>query len=127
LANFWLGPVASARGYRVFGYDEIGSTSTEAAKAAETGDVGDVWFASLKQTAGRGRRGRAWETSSGNLPSYHQAERDSEPNARGCSAKQKTQGAGYGSVQFSKRNSHVYRPSLGAGQDGGHRLSRRAG
>jgi BirA family biotin operon repressor/biotin-[acetyl-CoA-carboxylase] ligase len=26
-----------------------------------------VWFASLKQTAGRGRRGRAWETPSGNL------------------------------------------------------------
>ena len=67
MGNFWLGPVASARGYRVFGYDEIGSTSTEAAKAAETGDVGDVWFASLKQTAGRGRRGRAWETPSGNL------------------------------------------------------------
>ena len=67
MANFWLGPVASARGYRVFGYDEIGSTSTEAAKAAEAGDVGEVWFASLKQTAGRGRRGRAWETPSGNL------------------------------------------------------------
>jgi len=67
LANFWLGPVASARGYRVFGYDEIGSTSTEASEAAARGDAGEVWFASLKQTAGRGRRGRAWETPSGNL------------------------------------------------------------
>ncbi|MEO8757703.1 MAG: biotin--[acetyl-CoA-carboxylase] ligase [Devosia sp.] len=59
--------MATARGYRVFGYDEIGSTSTEAAKAAEAGDVGEVWFAALKQNAGRGRRGRAWETPSGNL------------------------------------------------------------
>jgi BirA family biotin operon repressor/biotin-[acetyl-CoA-carboxylase] ligase len=67
LAEFWLGPVASARGYRLFGFDEIGSTSTEASRAAEAGDVGEVWFAALKQTAGRGRRGRAWETPAGNL------------------------------------------------------------
>ena len=67
MANFWLGPIASGRGYRLNGFDEIGSTSTEAMHAAGTGDVGDVWFASLKQTAGRGRRGRAWETPSGNL------------------------------------------------------------
>ena len=67
MSSFWLGPNASARGYRVFGYDEIGSTSTEAARAAEAGDVGDVWFAALKQTAGRGRRGRTWQTPSGNL------------------------------------------------------------
>lgn len=31
------------------------------------GDVGDVWFAALRQTEGRGRRGRAWETPHGNL------------------------------------------------------------
>ena len=67
MANFWLGPAAASRGYRVIGYDEVGSTSTEAAKAAEAGDVGEVWFASLKQTAGRGRRGLSWETPSGNL------------------------------------------------------------
>lgn len=67
MPGFWLGPIASARGYRLHGFDEIGSTSTEAARAAETGDVGEVWYAALKQTAGRGRRGRAWETPSGNL------------------------------------------------------------
>lgn len=67
MANFWLGPIAAGRGYRLNGFDEIGSTSTEAARAAESGDVGEVWFASLKQTAGRGRRGRAWETPPGNL------------------------------------------------------------
>lgn len=67
MASFWLGPVASARGYRVFSYDEIGSTSHEAVLAAQSGDVGEVWFAALKQTAGKGRRGRAWESPSGNL------------------------------------------------------------
>jgi BirA family transcriptional regulator, biotin operon repressor / biotin---[acetyl-CoA-carboxylase] ligase len=67
VASFWLGPIATGRGYRLNSFDEIGSTSTEAARAAESGDVGDVWFAALKQTAGRGRRGRAWETSAGNL------------------------------------------------------------
>ncbi len=67
MAGFWLGPIASARGYRLSAFDEVGSTSTEASRAAESGDVGDVWFAALKQTAGRGRRGRAWETPSGNL------------------------------------------------------------
>jgi BirA family transcriptional regulator, biotin operon repressor / biotin---[acetyl-CoA-carboxylase] ligase len=67
LADFWLGPIASARGYRLFSFDEVGSTSTEASQAAGRGDSGEVWFAALRQTAGRGRRGRAWETPSGNL------------------------------------------------------------
>lgn len=67
MAGFVLGPLARARGYRLFAYDEIGSTSTEAAGAVATGDAGDVWFAALRQSAGRGRRGRLWETPSGNL------------------------------------------------------------
>ena len=67
MAGFWLGPIASARGYRLHGHDEIGSTSTEALSAAAAGDVGNVWFAAMRQTAGRGRRGRPWETATGNL------------------------------------------------------------
>ena len=67
MASFALGPKAAARGYRLNGYDSIGSTSTEAVRAATSGDAGDVWFCALKQTEGRGRRGRAWETASGNL------------------------------------------------------------
>jgi BirA family biotin operon repressor/biotin-[acetyl-CoA-carboxylase] ligase len=67
VASFALGPKAAARGYRLNGFDSIGSTSTEAARAATSGDAGDVWFAALKQTEGRGRRGRVWETASGNL------------------------------------------------------------
>lgn len=67
MPGFWLGPKAAARGYRLIGYDTVASTSSEAADAARAGDVGDVWFAALKQTAGRGRRGRQWETPYGNL------------------------------------------------------------
>lgn len=67
MAGFWLGPQAALRGYRLHGFDSIGSTSTEAASAAKSGDVGDVWFCALEQTAGRGRRGRAWQTIHGNL------------------------------------------------------------
>jgi BirA family biotin operon repressor/biotin-[acetyl-CoA-carboxylase] ligase len=65
--GFWLGPKATARGYRLHGFDVVGSTSTEAANAARAGDAGDVWLAALQQTAGRGRRGRAWESPHGNL------------------------------------------------------------
>lgn len=67
MPGFWLGPRAATRGYRLHGYDSIGSTSTEAARAAASGDAGDVWFCALQQTEGRGRRGRAWHTAHGNL------------------------------------------------------------
>jgi BirA family biotin operon repressor/biotin-[acetyl-CoA-carboxylase] ligase len=65
--GFWLGPRAVERGYRLNSFDSVGSTSTEAVRAAAVGDVGDVWFCALQQTAGRGRRGRAWQTVHGNL------------------------------------------------------------
>jgi BirA family biotin operon repressor/biotin-[acetyl-CoA-carboxylase] ligase len=67
VAGFWLGPRAATRGYRLFGYDSIGSTSAEAMAAAARGDGGDVWFVARQQTAGRGRRGRPWQSPPGNL------------------------------------------------------------
>lgn len=48
-------------------YDELDSTNAEARRRAEAGESGPIWIAALRQTAGRGRRGRAWETGSGNL------------------------------------------------------------
>lgn len=67
MPGFWLGSRAVSRGYRLNGFDSVGSTSTEAAKAAQAGDIGDVWFCALQQTAGRGRRGRPWQSPHGNL------------------------------------------------------------
>ncbi|MCA0358565.1 MAG: biotin--[acetyl-CoA-carboxylase] ligase [Proteobacteria bacterium] len=47
--------------------DEIDSTNAEARRRAEAGEAGPVWIVGLRQTAGRGRRGRVWETGEGNL------------------------------------------------------------
>lgn len=47
--------------------DEIDSTNAEARRRAEAGEGGPVWITALRQTAGRGRRGRSWETGEGNL------------------------------------------------------------
>ncbi|WP_369801003.1 biotin--[acetyl-CoA-carboxylase] ligase [Caulobacter sp. X] len=47
--------------------DEIDSTNAEARRRAEAGEAGPLWLVGLRQTAGRGRRGRPWETGEGNL------------------------------------------------------------
>jgi BirA family transcriptional regulator, biotin operon repressor / biotin---[acetyl-CoA-carboxylase] ligase len=47
--------------------DETPSTNAEARMRAEAGDAGPLWIMARRQTAGRGRRGRAWETGAGNL------------------------------------------------------------
>ena len=67
MTDFALGPKARAAGYRLRGYDSIGSTNAEALAAAAVGDPGGIWFVARQQTAGRGRRGRQWINSHGNL------------------------------------------------------------
>ncbi|ODT69786.1 MAG: biotin--[acetyl-CoA-carboxylase] ligase [Pelagibacterium sp. SCN 63-23] len=67
MAQFQLGTAAKAAGYRLAGFDAIGSTNSEALAAAAAGDPGGIWFAALHQTAGRGRRGRQWLSAPGNL------------------------------------------------------------
>jgi len=46
---------------------ELDSTNAEARRRAEAGEGGPVWITAGRQTAGRGRRGRAWSTETGNL------------------------------------------------------------
>ena len=48
-------------------FDEIDSTNAEARRRAEAGEPGPLWLTAGRQTAGRGRRGRAWDTGDGNL------------------------------------------------------------
>jgi BirA family biotin operon repressor/biotin-[acetyl-CoA-carboxylase] ligase len=48
-------------------FDEIDSTILEARRRAERGDAGPVWLIARRQTAGRGRRGRAWASLNDNL------------------------------------------------------------
>ena len=51
----------------VLAFDEIDSTNPEARRRAEAGEAGPLWITAGVQTAGRGRRGRNWDTSRGNL------------------------------------------------------------
>jgi BirA family biotin operon repressor/biotin-[acetyl-CoA-carboxylase] ligase len=52
---------------RILAFDDIDSTNSEARRLAESGEFGPLWITARRQHAGRGRRGRAWETSEGNL------------------------------------------------------------
>jgi len=64
---FALGPRARSAGYRLAAYDSIGSTNAEALLRARAGERSPTWFVTSDQTAGRGRRHRAWIAPRGNL------------------------------------------------------------
>jgi BirA family transcriptional regulator, biotin operon repressor / biotin---[acetyl-CoA-carboxylase] ligase len=55
------------QGYSRLVYAELDSTNEEARRLALAGEVGPVWIMAKRQNAGRGRRGRAWQTEEGNL------------------------------------------------------------
>jgi BirA family transcriptional regulator, biotin operon repressor / biotin---[acetyl-CoA-carboxylase] ligase len=54
-------------GYRRQAFDQLPSTSREALAAARRGEANGLWITAATQSAGRGRRGRAWSTPFGNL------------------------------------------------------------
>lgn len=54
-------------GYDVLRFDTLDSTNAEARRRAEAGETGPVWIVAREQTAGRGRRGRAWRMGAGDL------------------------------------------------------------
>ncbi len=54
-------------GYRLQRHVEIDSTNSEARRLAGTGEAGPLWILAERQSAGRGRRGRAWISPVGNL------------------------------------------------------------
>ncbi len=47
--------------------DLADSTNAEARRRAEAGESGPLWIVARRQTGGRGRRGRQWESQDGNL------------------------------------------------------------
>jgi BirA family biotin operon repressor/biotin-[acetyl-CoA-carboxylase] ligase len=55
------------QGYALRDWTEIDSTNEEARRLAAAGERGPIWLRADRQTAGRGRRGRAWESPAGNL------------------------------------------------------------
>jgi BirA family biotin operon repressor/biotin-[acetyl-CoA-carboxylase] ligase len=48
-------------------FQEIDSTNEEARRLGDAATEGPVWITAARQTAGRGRRGRAWESPTGNF------------------------------------------------------------
>jgi BirA family biotin operon repressor/biotin-[acetyl-CoA-carboxylase] ligase len=62
-----LDPAAATAGVRLIERDTVGSTNTEALGLARAGERGPLWVTARAQSAGRGRRGRAWVSESGNL------------------------------------------------------------
>jgi BirA family biotin operon repressor/biotin-[acetyl-CoA-carboxylase] ligase len=52
---------------RIIAFEEIDSTNLEARRRVEAGERGPLWLTAGRQTAGRGRRGRAWSSEDGNL------------------------------------------------------------
>jgi BirA family biotin operon repressor/biotin-[acetyl-CoA-carboxylase] ligase len=63
----------------ILAFDELDSTNSEARRRAEAGEAGPFWITALRQTAGRGRRGRNWETGQGNLAATLLMLTDREP------------------------------------------------
>jgi len=62
-----LAPPVRAAGVRLVTYDAIGSTNAAALARARRGERGPLWIVAERQTAGRGRHGRAWASEPGNL------------------------------------------------------------
>ena len=54
-------------GYEARHFETIDSTNEEARRLAQQGEAGPIWIRADRQTAGRGRRGRAWDSPTGNL------------------------------------------------------------
>jgi BirA family biotin operon repressor/biotin-[acetyl-CoA-carboxylase] ligase len=54
-------------GYALKHFEAIDSTNEEARRLAAAGERGPVWIAADRQSAGRGRRGRNWDSPTGNL------------------------------------------------------------
>ena len=47
--------------------DQTDSTNAEARRRADAGETGPLWIVARRQSEGRGRRGRPWESQDGNL------------------------------------------------------------
>lgn len=64
---FALGLRAQEAGYRLAAHESVESTNATALLLARAGEQGPLWVVTRSQTAGRGRRGRAWSSGEGNL------------------------------------------------------------
>jgi BirA family biotin operon repressor/biotin-[acetyl-CoA-carboxylase] ligase len=59
--------MAWPQGYGLREFEELDSTNEEARRLARSGEHGPLWLIAARQSAGRGRQGRVWRGSQGNL------------------------------------------------------------
>ena len=62
-----LRAISNVAGIRHERFATVGSTNAEALARARNGERGPLWISAERQTAGRGRRGKAWSSPPGNL------------------------------------------------------------
>jgi BirA family biotin operon repressor/biotin-[acetyl-CoA-carboxylase] ligase len=62
-----LGYEARARGVRLLSLEEVDSTNDEGKRLVAEGERGPLWIVAGRQTRGRGRLGRQWVSTPGNL------------------------------------------------------------
>ena len=60
-------PLMAGPAIPVLVLETVDSTNSEARRLADAGDHGPRWITARRQTLGRGRRGRNWDTAEGNL------------------------------------------------------------
>jgi BirA family biotin operon repressor/biotin-[acetyl-CoA-carboxylase] ligase len=60
-------PALLPAGYRREAFASLPSTNSTALARAQAGAASGLWVTAAEQTAGRGRRGRAWQGGAGNL------------------------------------------------------------
>lgn len=65
-ANLSSAPKMPTR-HRLVRLETCDSTNSEARRRADAGEPGPLWVWSLRQSAGRGRSGRSWQSQPGNL------------------------------------------------------------
>ncbi len=61
------GEEARARGVRLLALDEVDSTNEEAKRLVAAGERGPIWVVAGRQSKGKGRLGREWISTQGNL------------------------------------------------------------
>jgi len=66
-------PAALPEGCALIHLDEVDGTNAEAMRRVMAGERGPAWIVADRQTAGRGRSGRQWDSQPGNLFASHVA------------------------------------------------------
>jgi len=61
------GPALLPEGCPLLHFAEVDGTNAEAMRRVSAGERGPMWIIADRQTAGRGRSGRSWESAAGNL------------------------------------------------------------